>query len=125
RSDEVQPRVVHARRKHRRPGLHAPHGQLSRRQAHAGRARRRADAHQGPDVPAGDEMMRTRRLACLATMILAALTAVPRGQSGAPRGEWPTYGGDLGHTRYAPLDQITAANFNNLEIAWRFKTDNL
>ena len=46
-------------------------------------------------------------------------------QSGAKNGEWPTYGGDLGHTRYAPLDQINAANFNKLDVAWRFKTDNL
>jgi len=48
-----------------------------------------------------------------------------RAQKGAENGEWRTYGGDLGHTRYAPLDQITAANFNRLEVAWRFKTDNL
>ncbi|MGQ0737252.1 MAG: outer membrane protein assembly factor BamB family protein [Acidobacteriota bacterium] len=40
-------------------------------------------------------------------------------------GEWPTYGGDLASTRYSPLDQITPANFNSLEIAWRFKADNL
>lgn len=45
-------------------------------------------------------------------------------QRGASGGEWSTYGGDLGHTRYAPLDQITAANFGQLEVAWRFKTDN-
>ena len=45
--------------------------------------------------------------------------------SGAPDGEWRTYGGDLGHTRYAPLEQIDASNFNRLEIAWRFKTDSL
>ena len=44
---------------------------------------------------------------------------------GTAGGEWPTYGGDLGHTRYAPLDQINAANFSKLEVAWRFKTDNL
>ena len=42
-----------------------------------------------------------------------------------PNGEWRTYGGDLGNTRYAPLDQITADNFNKLEVAWRFKTDKL
>jgi len=48
-----------------------------------------------------------------------------RGQGGAKSGEWPTYGGDLGHTRYAPLDQINAANFNKLEIAWRFRTESL
>src|SRR5205814_2990695 len=39
--------------------------------------------------------------------------------------EWPTYGGDLGNTRYSPLDQINAANFSTLEVAWRFKTDSL
>jgi quinoprotein glucose dehydrogenase len=31
----------------------------------------------------------------------------------------------LGSTRYAPLDQINADNFNKLEVAWRFKTDHL
>ena len=46
-------------------------------------------------------------------------------QSGARNGEWRTYGGDLGNTRYAPLDQINRDNFNDLEIAWRFKTDSL
>jgi quinoprotein glucose dehydrogenase len=53
----------------------------------------------------------------------AAVTLV--GQTGASNGEWRTYGGDLGHTRYAPLDQINAANFNKIEVAWRFKTDSL
>ena len=28
-------------------------------------------------------------------------------------------------TKYRPLDQIDASNFDKLEIAWRFKTDNL
>src|ERR1700675_3339488 len=46
-------------------------------------------------------------------------------QTGAKNGEWPTYGGDLGNSRYSALDQISAANFDKLEIAWRFKTDNL
>lgn len=39
--------------------------------------------------------------------------------------EWPTYTADLAGTKYRPLDQINASNFNKLEIAWRFKTDNL
>ena len=56
---------------------------------------------------------------------LVSTNVAVRAQSGAKNGEWPTYGGDLGHTRYAPLDQITGANFSKLEIAWRFKTDNL
>jgi quinoprotein glucose dehydrogenase len=40
-------------------------------------------------------------------------------------GEWPSYTGDIRGSRYSPLDQITAENFNDLEVAWRFKTDNL
>ncbi|MES1254767.1 MAG: pyrroloquinoline quinone-dependent dehydrogenase [Acidobacteriota bacterium] len=66
----------------------------------------------------------TRGVAQLACVLVAA-TVVLSGQSGAGAGEWRTWGGDLGNTRYAPLDQINAANFNSLEIAWRFKTDNL
>src|SRR5438876_5481589 len=56
-------------------------------------------------------------------LLLAATTLIA--QTGAKNGEWRTYGGDLGNTHYSPLDQITAANFNKLEIAWRLKTDNL
>src|ERR1035441_9670677 len=39
--------------------------------------------------------------------------------------DWPTYGDDLASSKYRPLDQIDAANFSQLEIAWRFKTDNI
>ena len=65
-----------------------------------------------------------KRGAALVAGLLAA-TALVTAQSGAPAGEWRTYGGDLGNTRYAPLSQIDAKNFNQLEIAWRFKTDSL
>jgi quinoprotein glucose dehydrogenase len=44
---------------------------------------------------------------------------------GTQNGEWRSYGGDLGNTHYAPLDQINAGNFSQLKVAWRFKTDNL
>jgi len=40
-------------------------------------------------------------------------------------GDWPSYTGDTRGSRYSPLAQITAENFNDLEVAWRFKTDNL
>src|SRR5258708_21048731 len=60
----------------------------------------------------------------IACVVLAS-TAPVHGQAGAKNGEWPTYGGDLGHTRYSPLDQINAANFSTLEVAWRIKTDAL
>src|SRR5215468_6311251 len=39
--------------------------------------------------------------------------------------EWTHYAADARGTRYAPVDQINASNFNKLEIAWRFKTDAL
>jgi quinoprotein glucose dehydrogenase len=41
------------------------------------------------------------------------------------KGDWPSYTGDAHGTRYSPLSQVTAGNFNDLEVAWRFKTDNL
>ena len=64
------------------------------------------------------------RLGLLACLLL--WTTMPaKGQLGAKNGEWRTYGGDLGSTRYSPLDQINAGNFSKLEVAWRFKTDNL
>ncbi len=60
------------------------------------------------------------------TLSLLVLAIAPLyAKQGAKNGEWPTYGGDLGSTRYSPLDQINASNFNKLEVAWRFKTDNL
>ena len=61
----------------------------------------------------------------LTLCVLLCSTIPTLAQSGAKNGEWPTYGGDLGNTRYSPLDQINGANFNKLQVAWRFKTDNL
>src|SRR6185436_5557242 len=48
-------------------------------------------------------------------------TAMPSTKNG----DWTHYTADVRGSRYSPLDQITAANFNKLEVAWRFKTDNL
>ena len=55
--------------------------------------------------------MRTasRRLLSLVAIVSVSLaTVVVSGQTGATNGEWRAYGGDTGHTRYAPLDQINA-----------------
>jgi quinoprotein glucose dehydrogenase len=85
--------------------------------------------------------IRTTPFAC-AAMACALLTASQTASAQATRtaarsaapaaapfttsnGEWPSHTGDTRGTRYAPLDQITAANFNSLEVAWRFKTDQL
>jgi len=46
-------------------------------------------------------------------------------QPSTKNGEWPHYTADVRGNRYSPLDQINGANFNKLEIAWRYKTDNL
>ena len=43
-------------------------------------------------------------------------------QHGAASGEWRSYAGDMWGTKYAPLDQITADNFGDLEVAWRWRT---
>src|SRR5204863_8159377 len=60
---------------------------------------------------------------------VASMTLIVVGQStGQPstkNGEWPHYTADLKGSRYSPLDQINGSNFNQLEIAWRFKTDHL
>ena len=54
---------------------------------------------------------------------MCLLAALPlSAQTGAPGGEWRTYGGDLGNTRYSALDQINASNFNKLQIVWSLKT---
>src|SRR5256886_7767513 len=49
----------------------------------------------------------------------------PGNQPSTKNGEWPYYTADLKGTKYSPLDQIDASNFGKLEVAWRFKTDNL
>src|SRR5436190_18280038 len=70
--------------------------------------------------------MRVKRIPFVAAAcIVVATLASVSGQSGAQNGEWRSYGGDLGHTRYSPLDQVNATNFGKLELAWRFKTDSL
>jgi quinoprotein glucose dehydrogenase len=70
-------------------------------------------------------------LLLLAGAGLSFLSSNLSGQSAATgfpstsSGEWPHYSGDVKGSRYAPLDQIDATNFNKLEVAWRLKTDNL
>src|SRR5437762_8952545 len=70
-------------------------------------------------------MLRLCRFGMLAALAACLLWTISPawGQTGAKNGEWRTYGGDLGSTRYAPLDQINASNFKSLQIAWRFKTE--
>jgi glucose dehydrogenase len=64
---------------------------------------------------------------CIGLIRITTIGAAPQSanQPSTKNGEWPYYTADLKGTRYSPLDQINASNFNELEVAWRFKTDNL
>src|SRR6266511_2054798 len=78
-------------------------------------------------------MTRTATRSLLAALSIAGvaglMVARPSGQApGFPstkNGEWPYYTADVKGSRYSPLDQINGTNFNQLEVAWRFKTDNM
>src|SRR5450755_242926 len=52
-------------------------------------------------------------------------TSGAHAQTTAQNVDWPTYAGNWDGSKYKPLDQINASNFNNLEIVWRFKTDHI
>src|ERR1700741_359124 len=67
---------------------------------------------------------RSWTLAILVAVGLACLPTSASAQLHPKAPEWPSYAADLAGTRYRPLDQINATNFNDLEIAWRIKTDN-
>ena len=43
---------------------------------------------------------------------------------GVQNGQWRYLGGDAGHTRSSPLNQINASNFSKLEVAWIYRGDN-
>ncbi len=67
-----------------------------------------------------------RRLMLTTTLGGIALAATPlRAQPAPADTDWPTYGGNLAYWRYKALDQINADNFNQLQVAWEFKTDHL
>ena len=63
---------------------------------------------------------------CLASalFLLTAATAFAQRLTGTENGEWRYLGGDVGHTRSSPLDQINAGNFEDLEVQWIWRGDN-
>src|SRR5437016_13274104 len=64
-----------------------------------------------------------KRISLIGCILLSAVSLIA--QTGAKNGEWRSYGADVGNTHYSSLDQINPSNFNKLEVAWHFKTDNL
>jgi glucose dehydrogenase len=65
----------------------------------------------------------------VAAIGLAVWTASTIGQArpapSTKNGDWTYYTADIRGTKYSPLAEINESNFKNLEVAWRFKTDNL
>ncbi len=62
-------------------------------------------------------------LVAIVFLALVASAQAP-GLPSTKNGDWPYYTADLKGSKYVPLDQINASNFNKLEVAWRVKTDN-
>lgn len=67
-------------------------------------------------------MWQTARTIAMIGALAATVTGQQPVASSTAAGEWPTYGGDLANSKYSPLDQITAANFASLKVAWRAKS---
>ncbi len=75
----------------------------------------------------------TRTLTAAALLLAAACSSPqpasrltpPSPQAGPVQpGEWRHWGADASSTRYSPLSQIDASNFEELEVAWIWKSDN-
>ncbi len=63
--------------------------------------------------------------ALIVTASLAAFAAaVGASPAAAQSGGWTHWGADERSSRYAPLDQINAENFGDLEVAWVWRADN-
>jgi len=62
-----------------------------------------------------------RRLGFIAAVAMAvwSCSAVLAAQHGTKGGQWRSYSGDSGSTKYAPLDQINKNNVEKLRIVWR------
>ena len=57
--------------------------------------------------------------------LLGPSLAKAQSRAGSSDTDWLHYANDSSSTRYSPLDQINAANFDKLELAWRFSTNAL
>ena len=57
-------------------------------------------------------------------VVLFLVSSAHAQRQGTENGEWRYIGGDVWHTRYSPLEQVTADNFEDLEIAWVWRGDN-
>ncbi|HMH66227.1 MAG TPA: hypothetical protein VK515_11595, partial [Rhizomicrobium sp.] len=71
-------------------------------------------------------MINRRNMLATASALALLGPSLAQAQAAKPADtDWLHYANDLSSTRYSPLDQINAANFNQLELAWRFSTNAL
>ena len=68
----------------------------------------------------GPKSSANKRLGIVAVCLVVTATAAA--QQGAADGEWRSYAGDPGSTKYAPLDQINEQNVQDLRVAWRWRS---
>jgi quinoprotein glucose dehydrogenase len=67
-------------------------------------------------------LLRSLVYALLTALVISASPGIA--QQGAKGGEWRSYAGDAGSSRYAPHDQINRDNVKNLQVAWSWRFDN-
>ena len=80
-----------------------------------------------PRRSAGRARTKLTRFACLPALLAAGGAGAQTGPAEGPwprygteNGEWRSYAGDVAGTKYSPLDQIDAGNFDRLQIVWEW-----
>src|SRR4051794_19286951 len=70
-------------------------------------------------------MVRSLRYGSFVLLAAVVIWAYPGlAQQGAKGGEWKSYAGEPGSSRYSSIDQINRDNVKNLQVAWSWKFDN-
>jgi len=62
------------------------------------------------------------RLVIVVAIVSGVVVAQRPAPTSAAAGEWRYYGGDAGSSKYSALTQITRANVNRLDVAWRWSS---
>ena len=73
------------------------------------------------DLDVDKTLARLLLLLAVVGMLGGCLPAASRDASASP-GAWPSYGNDIGGTRYSPLAQIDRGNVERLRVAWTYRT---
>ena len=64
----------------------------------------------------------TSKASSLIVLLLSLVLCLPTFAQDNGNYDWLHYGNDLGHSKYAPLDQINASNVTDLEINWEWES---